>query len=292
MKYLSDTLAFVSKANVLPPAFQPLTDFSLIIIVGLTGVGKSTVVDLLQNEFDFSLLPNRRKTADAIIIASVQAAAGEPPHPVTDRLKRFEYTARYRARHPGGMAHALSQLAVKSIGAPSLFIFDGLRGLDEVKYAAGYFPKAKFVVLDAPDLARLQRLLKRADTFDTTSIDPAKAEDNLVESLSKIANIGAAFSKENVAQIAQMARAGGWPANEVLKKVSIIVKERHNYDFQAARAHLTERLPPEQVLVVDTAKHSPDAVAELVKRWPAGSKSQVAGKWEGENPAQNNLPYL
>ena len=41
-------------------------------MVGLTGVGKSTIVQALQNELDFTLLPSRREITDEIIISALQ----------------------------------------------------------------------------------------------------------------------------------------------------------------------------------------------------------------------------
>src|SRR6266403_461146 len=140
MKQFSPTISFIPSQEETPPQFRPLTDFLLVILVGLPGVGKSTVIASLQERLDFTLLPNRRKITDEIMIMSLQQEDGYPPTPVTDRVKRFEYTARYRARYPGGMAHALSRLAVDPAGAGSLLLFDGLRGLNEVQHAANYFP--------------------------------------------------------------------------------------------------------------------------------------------------------
>ncbi len=136
----------------------PLTSLAPIVMVGLTGVGKTTVLELLaQRGTPFTMLPNRREITDKIIIATLQGADGQTPYQVADRLARFEYTARYRAQFTGGMAHALGRLAVNPGELQSYLFFDGLRGLDEVGYAAAYFPHARFVLLDAPDTVRLNR---------------------------------------------------------------------------------------------------------------------------------------
>lgn len=168
MKQFGPAIAFIPPQEEAPSQFRPLADFPFVILAGLTGVGKSTVIASLQQKLDFTLLPTRRNITDEIIIKSLQQKDGYPPTPVTDRVERFEYTARYRARCPGGMAHALSRLAVDPAAAGTLLLFDGLRGLNEVQHAATHFSHAHFIVLDAPDTVRLARLLKRADTFDTT----------------------------------------------------------------------------------------------------------------------------
>jgi hypothetical protein len=271
MRFLADAVAFALEAESIPPGFQTLTELPLVLMVGLTGVGKSTVLELLpQNGVHFTLLPNRREITDEIIITSLQAEAGEPLRPITDRVERFEYTARYRAKFPSGMAHALSRLAVNSSQVQSLFIFDGLRGLNEVQHAVTYFPEARFVVLDAPDTIRLNRLLKRGDVFDVTesvTLPGSLASQNLTAALLAVPNVEAVFSEEQLQQIAKGARLAQIPADEVVQKISIIVKERRNYDSSTARVYLAHTLPPAKVLVVDTATHSPHTVAEKIAAW-------------------------
>ncbi len=271
MRFLADTVAFATEAEPIPLGFQALTELPLVILVGLTGVGKSTVLELLpQNGLNFTLLPNRREITDEIIITSLQAEAGEPLRPITDRVERFEYTARYRAKFPGGMTHALSRLAVHSDHTQPLFIFDGLRGLNEVQHAVTYFPEARFVVLDAPDTIRLNRLLKRGDAFDMTdsvALQSSLTSQNLTAALLAVPNIEAVFSEEQLQQIAKGARLAQIPVDEVVQKITIIVKERRNYDSNTARVYLTHSLPPTKVLVVDTAMHSPHTVAERVAAW-------------------------
>ena len=61
-----------------------------------------------------------------------------------------------------------------------MLVFDGLRGTNEVAYAAVTLPHARFALLDAPDWERLKRLLGRNDDFDHiagkqmpgTNVDP------------------------------------------------------------------------------------------------------------------------
>lgn len=265
MKSFGGTIAFSVEAGQNPPGFQPLAKLPLVILVGLTGVGKSTILDLLpQYGLNFTLLPNRREVTDEIIIASVQAEAGETPRPVKDRLERFEYTARYRSRHPGGMAHALSRLLVNTAQTEPLLIFDGLRGLNEVQHAVTYFHQVRFVVLDAPDTVRLNRLLQRGDLFDTAGGELTPSHQNLVETLQSVPHATAIFSSEQLAQIAHAGEAAHIPAEDIVQKFSIIVKERRNYDSGAAREYLVNTLPAEQVLVVDTSTQSAQAAAQQI----------------------------
>lgn len=268
MKLLNNATAFIPAGETPPSNFHALTDLTLVILIGLTGVGKSTSLNLLaQTGVDFTLLPNRRDITDQIIIASLQAEDGEPFQPIFDRVKRFEYTARYRAKYPGGMAHALSRLAIDLSQTKALLIFDGLRGLDEVQHAVTYFPRARFIVLDASDMTRLSRLLKRGDAFDTTAIHTTLATQNLVAALNGVPNIDAIFDEDQLRHIARAARAGEISTDEVIRKVTIIVEERRNYDSNAARVHLTRTLPPKQILVVDTAHKTAAAVAQRMAEW-------------------------
>ncbi len=270
MNFLTDALVFNPQKEQLPPGFTPLAALPLVIMVGLTGVGKSTVLDQLH--LPFTLLPNRRELTDAIIITSLQLDDDQPPQPVTDRLKRFEYTARYREKFEGGMAYALSQLSARLARPDDIIIFDGLRGLDEVKHATRYLPLARFVVLDAPDMVRLNRLLFRGDAFDQISLPNAAAGQDFVAALMSINNIDAVFPDEELHQIAHFARANGRTTDDVVKKATIIVEERRNYDSRAARVHLARALPPKQLLVVDTSQQPAGDIAAQVNQWLTQSR--------------------
>ena len=272
MQFHDAALAVANQDNNIPAGFRPVADLNLVIVVGLTGVGKSTVIDLLADMVDFTLLPNRREITDHIIIATLQQADGQTPYTVSDRVKRFEYTARYRALHRGGMAYALGQLLLNPSMVEPLLVFDGLRGLDEVQYAAEIYTKARFLVLDAPDSVRLGRLLKREDRFDTTQLVTPLSGSNLIAALLAIPDIEAIFSEEELQQISRTARAARRTIDEVVKKTAIIVEERRNYDSRAARVHLTHHLPEDQHLVVDTENQTPQVIAKTVKAWLAQVK--------------------
>ena len=267
MKFLSDTLAFSTRPADFPAEFAPLTSLPLVILVGLTGVGKSTVVAGLQRRVPFTLLPNRRTLTDDTIIAAMQMEAGRPIRLETDRIKRFEYTARYRQKYRGGMAHALSRLALRQDAAQQPVLFDGLRGRDEVFHAAELFPAARFVVLDAPDRVRLTRLLTRNDAFDRVEGQPGPAGDDALAALRAVEGIDAVFSATDLQKIAQVAARNDQPTVDVAKKATIIVAERRNYNPDAAREFLTANLPPLRVVVVDTAQHTPDVVVSKIAAW-------------------------
>lgn len=253
--------------ETLPTPWQPLTELPVVVMVGLTGVGKTTTLDqLAHHDVSFTLLPNRRTITDQVIIATLQREAGQQSQPVTDRIARFDYTARYRARYPGGMAYAVSRLALDPAALAMPLIFDGLRGLAEVQQAVVYFPKARFILLDAPDIVRLRRLLKRADLFDRAA-SPNQADP--VAGLAAITHIETVFNPAELNQIARLAQTDEALEEEIIQKAAIIVAERLNYDSQAAASFLSDTLPPERLVVIDTAAQPAQAVVERLAGWLA-----------------------
>ncbi|MDM8521168.1 AAA family ATPase [Anaerolineales bacterium HSG6] len=258
----------------MPTNYRPLTELPLIILVGLTGVGKTTSLQAL-NEFgqEFSLLPNRRAVTDQTIIAYLQQQAGTPIAQVTDRLERFNYTARYREQFAGGMAHALGRVALDTSAwqADRPLIFDGLRGLNEIQHAVAYFSQGRFIVLDAPDMVRLSRLLTRGDHFDQVAVpsNMGMAMDNqpLSQLQQAVPGINEVFNEAELTQLANLLHSHDLTLDEIIKKASIIVKERRNYDSQAALNYLQTQNQSELALVVDTAANLPDQVAAQIAAW-------------------------
>lgn len=241
----------------LPPGCVPLARLPLIVLVGLTGVGKSTALAALRGlGLPLRLLPDRREITDAVMIAPFSEA------PVTDRAARFALTARYREAHPGGMAEALGSLALDQAGLSELVVFDGLRGLDEVKYAAESFPAWRFVALSAPDAVRLRRLLGRADAFDRVA---GQASADLLADLERIEGVSKVFMPTELERIAALAGEGFTPA-DVLAKAKIVVTERRHYDPDAA-ARFLATLPARRVLELDTLKLGPAEIAARIGEW-------------------------
>jgi hypothetical protein len=249
-----------------PAAGTPITQLPLLIFVGVTGVGKSTTLSALEESgAGFTLLPDRRTLTDVAIIAPLQIEDGETPHLVRDRARRFDYTRRYRERYAGGMAQALTQLHVDLEQWPQPLCFDGLRGADEVQYAAQLLPLARFVVLDAPDLVRVRRLLGRGDAFDR--IETSRPHQGPLTTLSDLAGIDEVFSVEDQQQLSDLAVQDGMGREELRSKVAIVIAERRNYDPAAAIHELTQRAP-ERTLIVDTTTHTPTEIAgQIVAFW-------------------------
>lgn len=246
----------------LPEGWAGLTAVSLLIFVGLTGVGKSSTVQALSEAgLDFEHLPNRRAITDELIIGTVQAAWGQPRRAIMDRVERFAYTRHYRQMHPGGMAHALSQLAVNVAGTgnPAWWLFDGLRGAEEVTAAVDLFPQARFVVLQARDETRIERLLGRGDSFDQLGSVPQGGAGAAF----RLGEWGDFLPPTAVARLEHLVQTGQIPPDEMLAKVKIVRTERENYDPDTAVSAL-QTLAPDRTLVMDTEALSPAEIAARV----------------------------
>lgn len=262
-------------------------------MLGLTGVGKSTAVQALKTQaletqviktqaletrapdtssLPLTLLPNRRTLTDELIVPTVQRAAGEPIRPVTDRLERFALTRRYRALHPGGMVAALERYLEKQseeTGSglyPGLdkgtWVFDNLRGLDEARAGAETFPDARFILLDAPPLVRLERLIGRRDSFDQVTVSGPE-NTSLGDELRTIDQLETVFDVPALEHLAAQGALG----TDIVRAARIIVGEAQNYDMTAAAAYLQNVKDDASFLYLDTAVLSVKDVRTRIQRW-------------------------
>jgi hypothetical protein len=259
----------VGFGSSVPQGWLSLVTQPLLIIVGLTGVGKSTVLSHLTEESsNFTLLPNRRTLTDEIIIS--QMAEDEQRLLEFCRIQRFNYTRQYRQKFPGGMAHVLSQLWVNPQQVKTQLIFDGLRGKDEVSFAVKAFAEAKFIVLDAPNKVRLQRILKRNDAFDSIKSFKPKTESKSIDldDLTSFAALGipeatSVFNAMEEQEILAWVHQGVVTVDELQEKLKIVVKEQQNYDSVSTRLTL-EEMASERTLVIDTTVCNPQQAASQI----------------------------
>lgn len=156
-------------ASLLPRAgFRPLGDQALLMLVALTGTGKSTTLELLRRRLsgrNTAAIPSRREVADWIAIPTAQTFADEPLIPLPDRRLRFAYTREFAAHVTGGMAAAFSWLYLAD-EFDGLLLSEGIRGENEIQYALRHFPRWRIVELSLNPLTRLRRLSGRRDDFD------------------------------------------------------------------------------------------------------------------------------
>jgi hypothetical protein len=264
-----------------PAGWESIADCPLLVVVGVTGVGKSTALQSLAADLDYCLLPDRRDLTDRLIIPSVQAERGEPQEPVRDRKARFAYTRAYREQNPGGMAHALAQLQIETQVQDGALLFDGLRGANEVAHAAALLPYALFVVLEAPDAVRVARLMGRNDPFDQISGERPSGAETATKSadesadesaaIQRFADIGAPeagefFTQPEEQALLDLVRSRAASAAALRDSLAIVLEERRSYDPAAAKAALLEAAPL-RTLIVDTVRHAPEAVGALILRF-------------------------
>lgn len=265
----------IEREGAAPPAGGRLRDRPAIVLVGLTGAGKTTTVGRLQAFLPLAaVLPDRRAMTDRLILPMMTGSS----MPVTDRVERFRLTAAFKERHPGGMGDLLGRLVLPADLPPGPVLFDGLRGEAEVS-AAATLETARFLVLECSPEGRLRRLCGRDDPFDRTRAGgtppapPGAASPDAVAAIRQ-AIAGAGFDALVPASVADRLAAelavGGTEAAAVAGMAAIIVEESRHYDPAAARAAL-QRLAPGRTLVIDTDRLASDQVAETAVAWSAAA---------------------
>jgi len=152
-----------------PDGWRSATSLGLVVLVGLTASGKTTLLTRLEQRFGGgAILPDRRWLTDQIILPLYRKGRR-----LTNRIDRFKLTGRFRDEHPGGMAEILARLALPRGIETAPVLFNGLRGENEIAYACRSLPRARFIALTAPDFVRLRRLVERRDAFDRISANKA-----------------------------------------------------------------------------------------------------------------------
>lgn len=246
------------------PRGERLSDRPLVVLVGLTGAGKTTTVDRLAAAGEATvILPDRRALTDDVILPMMTGRPG----PVTDRVERFKLTAAFKERHPGGMGDVLKWLVLPADLPPGMVLFDGLRGEAEVT-AAVALPKARFAVLDCTPEDRLQRLCGRNDPFDRVGARPVPSPtaSGVPAIRSALASTGfGGLVAPDVLERTVESLATVDPA-VISRSAAIIVEESHHYDPAGARDALA-RLALERTLVLDTGTMGPGEIAEAVATW-------------------------
>ena len=150
------------------PGRTPLGEHRLLMLVALTGTGKSTALDIVSRRLGgrgLGVMPTRREIADWIAIPMAQHWSGHALAPAPDRVKRFEYTRIFAERVDGGMAAAFSWLNLADDYAGTL-LSEGIRGDNEIRYALSHFRRWRIVELSLHPLTRLRRLSRRKEAFD------------------------------------------------------------------------------------------------------------------------------
>ncbi len=246
-------------------SWTSIKEVPLLILVGLTGVGKSTVLRHLLEADDRSIvtLPDRRQLTDLLLIPIAQNMLGQPQKPVTDRAERFRLTRTFRSKNPGGMAEAIAPLWIKlNTSTPNWFVFDGLRGASEISYSAEYLPQAHFLALTAPDGVRLQRLLGREDVFDQIKGGTAANDHNRFTFPKDMESISETEKKV----LTRLVNQGKISAADLLAKLNIVRSERENYTPEETVAALDNKAA-NRSLIRDTTTQTAAEIAEACAKW-------------------------
>lgn len=249
----------------LPEGWVSIKNKAIVILVGLTGVGKSTIINTLtKSGLNFTLLPNRRQLTSELIIPHIVSENGRNVETIC-RIDRFKFTRQYQQKFPGGMGYVLSKLKVNPDLVNSPLIFDGLRGENEVDYAANTWQKAKFVILDAPLSVRLKRLLLRSDSFDRIR----NVSENQVLNQQKIMDFSdfelaegcSLLTFDEKQEILTKIEKGVYQYEDVCERLKVLVEESKNYNSEMTKKAL-QRIAPERTLLLDTTKFSPQQLTE------------------------------
>ncbi len=228
--------------------FRPLGECALLMLVALTGTGKSTTLDRLRARLGgagMDVIPTRRELADWIAIPMAQALADEPLEKVRDRKRRFAYTKRFAEQAPGGLAAAFSWLYLAD-SCDGLLFSEGIRGEQEIRYALDNFPRWRIVELTLPPLTRLRRLSGRREDFDR------------VDGPSDVSFLPRQLRKEAAALV----KAGEITA----AALAIVEAEAANYGFEP----FADGVAYSNYHRVEVEGCSPDEVAEAIIRTIAG----------------------
>ncbi|MEH1786858.1 MAG: AAA family ATPase [Nostoc sp.] len=238
----------------------------------MTGVGKSTITKALAEEgLDFTLLPNRRALTERLIIAPMLKMEDKLVQPHC-RIKRLTYARLYREHFPGGMGRILASLHINPQQVNSLLVFDSLRGENEVKYAVAALENAKFVMLNAPNMVRLERLLKRHDPFDR--IDNQELENSrqiLPKTLTNFASFGvpeasAYFTPQEEQEILELVTKQVVTDVELRDKLKIFVEESQNYDSVPTKQILEVMDTSDRSLIIDTIASPQESAKVIISR--------------------------
>ncbi|WP_448192354.1 hypothetical protein [Azospirillum sp. sgz301742] len=250
----------------LPVGWRSMANAELLVLVGVTGAGKSTAIAAMdERKVAYSLLPDRRVVTDRVIIPLYES------EPVFDRVRRFAITQRFTQDCEGGMAAVLAGLAADPSTRGLPLVFDGLRGEAEVAHAAAVLPRARFLVLTAPDSVRLMRLLKRGDAFDRAAPSGETAGGPVLD----LPGAEGILSPADIERLRAEVAAGTLEADEVRAKFKIIAAERRNYDPDRTVAALLAAAP-ERTAVVDTTVSGPTEVGAVLARLLAGERTALA----------------
>ncbi len=255
-----------------PEGWRAITAFPLLILVGGSGVGKSVAIQQLTQRWHpeaLYVLPNRRELTDRLVVAPLQRADGAEVKAL-GRMEKLAYIRRFRQLHPPGLAYPFAHLWVdgRLLDGRGLLVFDGLRGEEEVRFAAAALPQARFAAFDAPVFVRLCRLINRNDAYDSVSGSPARPllnnglqnGTNLCQRLGVPEACGM-FSPDEEEALHGLLASGEVAEKDLRDRLKVLAGEYGLYDVEAAIRILND-LAPERTVTIDTVTHNPQQVGK------------------------------
>jgi deoxyadenosine/deoxycytidine kinase len=170
-----------------------LASANCIIIAGFSGCGKSTLTKLLLGRLsNYYNIPERRILTDKFIINPLMEKYNLKENFLI-RKNRINLVNFFKNNTPEGIVYFLKNIYLSPLKYDG-YIFDGIRGDDEIKAALECFPNAKIIHLTASEEVRKERIYSRNDSFDYLSsknevnqiIDNDYKLHNILESTIKI----------------------------------------------------------------------------------------------------------
>ena len=122
--------------------------------------------------------------------------------------------------------------------------------------ASKYLPNAQFLLLDAPDSVRVQRLLKRNDEFDqinAVQVDSAELGD-----------VSGFLNDEEKLWLLDRVKRGEITLDELKGKLEIVRKERENYSPARTKMALFHDARDRTIYIDTTIKSANEAAAETI----------------------------
>lgn len=196
-----------------------------LVLVGGTGVGKTTLINNLQEKLNFNFeIVDRRSLVDQYVIPDYKRYlnARHVEYDEKSREFRFDSTAWYAKKGNSGLAK-LVQNSIKNLkNSNKVIIVDNLRGELEINYALKNIPEAFFIAMDASSEVRIKRIIGRTEEFDKLSgqwkekYDQAK---KIVDKESQNYNLKETFKTlKKISQRAIYFNTDAIPEKEVMEK--------------------------------------------------------------------------
>ena len=174
---MNDYLTFIFNSS---EGLPKLKDQQIFFIAGLSGSGKSTLLKKLQEKLiPLKEIPERRIVTEKGMIQPY-ASFFNLKHQFNKREDRVQIVKNYKKNIPEGIVYVLKNICITK-HVSNTFIFDGIRGEEELNNVLMNFKNAKVIILNATKQTRLHRILGRNDPYDQLQNASGKKSLKIVE---------------------------------------------------------------------------------------------------------------